>query len=623
MAVKSYNGVNYNTDNDYAALIKQYSGNKDASGIVADLEKARAAKIQGENMTQYMSPQPNPNLTPPITTNTETSSIAAKPLGNSPKIINNATPIASAGATAAAKVDNSGQDAANEYINKLSSAQSQAQLSALEAAKQKSLNQLDAEQKKIAPEFYNQRNNLSSANQLQARNFQEFLANRRLNRGGAAIGGEMRRETALVSGLGQLNTAEAEAQADIERKRREVELGFTGDVTTANANIEAQKMEALLNQYNQNKSYGLQEAGLTGSLNGVRTLGGQTLDLQSAQDAYNRGIQDAQITGTYKDQRTLQGQSVDSQLATQKLQRQALETQNKYLEPSLQAEIEGKTLQNTGLGIQNQYLEPSLQADIEGKTLQNTGLGIQNQYLEPSLQADIEGKTLQNKTAETNLQYLPKMLEQQYNQGELQNIGLEISNSINKITLENLPERNKLEIAVINQTLQKGNLDIAAQQIQNSYLPDTLKAQLNGIVADTAVKYNNIENNNAQTALGWATLSSNNENKAKDRAIESAKLAASKSAAKDGLTAAQYQNAVEGKVKNGIDYLDNYLTTSTNNDGTSTKKMDKTQAIIYVTSQYLDGEDKNVVDGLASYAGITAKDIETEINYRKMYPSHR
>jgi hypothetical protein len=58
----------------------------------------------------------------------------------------------------------------------------------------------------------------------------------------------------------------------------DVQNAYASDLASAQAGIEADKMSALLNQYNQDRSYGLDVAGLTGYLGNQRTLPGQSFD---------------------------------------------------------------------------------------------------------------------------------------------------------------------------------------------------------------------------------------------------------------------------------------------------------------------------------------------------------
>lgn len=95
---------------------------------------------------------------------------------------------------------------------------------------------LGAEQQQITPAFQRQRTAAEVEAQRGARNFNEFLASRglagvsRTGEGGAVQRGDIARNVLLQGRLGELGTAEAQAQADIARRRTEAEQAFGAGV---------------------------------------------------------------------------------------------------------------------------------------------------------------------------------------------------------------------------------------------------------------------------------------------------------------------------------------------------------------------------------------------------------
>jgi hypothetical protein len=130
------------------------------------------------------------------------------------------------------------------------------------------------------------------------------MAQRGGTRSGAAAQAELSRIGALQGNLGTLGRQETQALDDNARRVSDVQNAYASDLASAQAGIEADKMSALLNQYNQDRSFGLQEAGLTGILNGQQTLAAREADR-------NYGLNLGQLTGTFNGQRTLAGQQFD------------------------------------------------------------------------------------------------------------------------------------------------------------------------------------------------------------------------------------------------------------------------------------------------------------------------
>ena len=84
-----------------------------------------------------------------------------------------------------------------------------------------------------------------------ARNFQEYLANTGRANSGIGAQYEMSRQNNLQSGLNAINTAEAQNLADIERRRTDAQNAYNSGLASANAQVEANYIQNLLNQAQQ------------------------------------------------------------------------------------------------------------------------------------------------------------------------------------------------------------------------------------------------------------------------------------------------------------------------------------------------------------------------------------
>lgn len=143
-------------------------------------------------------------------------------------------------------------------INKLKEAQRQQAIAGLTKSRNQQLSNLGAEQAKIQPMYYGLRNQTSTASQQQGKNFSEFLAQRGLSSAGASGQAELSRNVALQGQIGNLNQQEAQANQDISRRMTDVNNAYESDLQAANAGIEAQGLQQLINQMNQDRAYNLQ-----------------------------------------------------------------------------------------------------------------------------------------------------------------------------------------------------------------------------------------------------------------------------------------------------------------------------------------------------------------------------
>ena len=135
-------------------------------------------------------------------------------------------------------------------LERLSRAQSKAQIEQLKQARDKALANLDTQEQSIKPTYQNARNTASATSQSGARSFAEYLANRGLTNSGASAQGEINRLSSLQNTLGGLDTAEANAYRDIANQRTAVNNDYVAGVANANSAIAQQYYNNLLN-YNQ------------------------------------------------------------------------------------------------------------------------------------------------------------------------------------------------------------------------------------------------------------------------------------------------------------------------------------------------------------------------------------
>lgn len=138
-----------------------------------------------------------------------------------------------------------------QELNNLRNAQKNAAMADLQATRDTSLSNLQAEEAKIRPEYAAQRNTLNANNRVAARNFQEYLANTGRANSGIGAQYEMGRQNSLQRGLSALQTQEAADLSDIARRRSDIQNAYNSGLASANANVEANYINNLLAQRQQ------------------------------------------------------------------------------------------------------------------------------------------------------------------------------------------------------------------------------------------------------------------------------------------------------------------------------------------------------------------------------------
>lgn len=164
------------------------------------------------------------------------------------------------------------------YIDQLNNARLDATLAALGKSRDAALSNLNSEKGSIQPKYYDARNQVAAGSQQAARNFAEFMAARGGTSSGTNAQAELTRNMGLQGNLGALGRQETQAYTDIARRTSDLQNAYESDVAGARAGIEADRMSALLNQYNTDRQLQLQIDQLMGVRNGQKTLAGQQFD---------------------------------------------------------------------------------------------------------------------------------------------------------------------------------------------------------------------------------------------------------------------------------------------------------------------------------------------------------
>lgn len=137
----------------------------------------------------------------------------------------------------------------NKYIEELAQMQINQQISSLQASRDSALSNLSAEKETIKPVFYEKRNQANVNMNNSARSFSEYMAQRGLQSSGVSSQGDLMNNMTYQSNIGNLNTAESNAFADIAKRQSDVSNNYESDLVSAKSGIEASKLQNLIAEY--------------------------------------------------------------------------------------------------------------------------------------------------------------------------------------------------------------------------------------------------------------------------------------------------------------------------------------------------------------------------------------
>jgi hypothetical protein len=158
-----------------------------------------------------------------------------------------------------------------------------AQAAAIQAARDRQVSDYNSQIAAAPQQYQPLRNEASYAGAKNLQAAKEVMAAQGLQNSGDNVSAQIQTNTATQNNINALNQDEQNLVNQL--KKAIADANSAADVQTlqSNADINAQKLQALLNQTNADRSYGLDVAGLTGTFNGQRTLAGQQLDTQNQQ----------------------------------------------------------------------------------------------------------------------------------------------------------------------------------------------------------------------------------------------------------------------------------------------------------------------------------------------------
>lgn len=138
----------------------------------------------------------------------------------------------------------------SKQIANLKNAQQKAATADLQATRNQALSNLQAEQTQNAANYATQRSTANAQNRLSARNFQEYLANTGRANSGLSAQANMQYNNNLNTSLNSIYGAENAANADILRRRTDAQNAYNTGLAKANADIQANYIQALIDERN-------------------------------------------------------------------------------------------------------------------------------------------------------------------------------------------------------------------------------------------------------------------------------------------------------------------------------------------------------------------------------------
>lgn len=161
--------------------------------------------------------------------------------------------------------------------------QMSAQAAAIQAARDRQVSDYNAQIAEAPQRYQPLRNEASYAGAKNLQAAKEVMAAQGAYNSGDNVSAQIQTNTATQNDITSLSRDEQNLVNQLKRAISDANSAADVQTLQSNAEINAQKLQALLNQTNADRSYGLDVAGLTGTFNGQRTLAGQQLDTQNQQ----------------------------------------------------------------------------------------------------------------------------------------------------------------------------------------------------------------------------------------------------------------------------------------------------------------------------------------------------
>jgi uncharacterized protein YoxC len=321
-------------------------------------------------------------------------------------------------------------------INELNQAKQSQAIADLGKARDNQLSNLSGEEAGIKPMYYDKRNATAATNMANRRTLAEELAARGESRSGVADQANISANMSLQGETGALNRQEASDIADIARRRTGVQNAYESDVASAKAGLDAAAMQNLIDQFNADRQFKLQEAGVTGTYGGNQTRdalnadrnfalneagltgtynGRSTLDALNADRNYE--LNKSGVTGTYNGRPTLeaQNQAFNQNMATQQYNQAAKQQKldNLYRQQTFD-------YQKSRDAVSDNQWQKEMNLNLRQQSFQETQQKISNALSQSRITQEDAAQALQ--WAKFNAEQDPNSLDNQYKQAQINSL---------------------------------------------------------------------------------------------------------------------------------------------------------------------------------------------------------
>jgi len=387
---------------------------------------------------------------------------------------------------------------------------------------------------KVQPRFDEARQMTSSDAAIAERNFQRFLADRGISNTGATgsqIQANLMNQQGLQGAMGSLNSQQEEMTKDYDFQKFDAEKAFNNSLASGLTDINLSAMQEQIRskeQQDENKYQSYRDQMLDFYKNAELQFNADTTtaglaEANARMDSilYDRGFDNEQFNYG-KGQDEIGNQREDRRLdinVDQFMQDMALrQTEADRVERQRQFENEFQSNREMGYvfpvdKMMQEYdvnkvtpYSGDYQAEINRREqLVKSG---QMTYQE-SMIPELEAARLDKLRSSPSLlrQYGDEYRTTDSRTAEKQQLGLDISNEINKINLEALPEKQRLEFEQIRQLLESGQLEIVEQEIRNSFLPEELKTDILAVKTQMEVSRGQLAVSQGQLGVAQGNLS--------------------------------------------------------------------------------------------------------------------
>jgi len=407
---------------------------------------------------------PKVATTTPKTTTKTTPTLGSFLSGVGNSIMNSLNPTQSATPTVtptvAPVVDNT------KYINDLAEVQKQKQMADLKGVYDKNMATYATQKAEVQPLYYDKRSQESTASQLGAKNFAEYLANRGQTNAGIAGQAELNRNMTLQNNIGALNRDENKAYTDISSDVAQAKNDYNNGIMSANADVEAQKLQNFITQGNADRTFNY-TAGRDNKQDAVT----------AEQTTYNRS-QDT-LDRTDKINEAMGYINPTANISVSQADKQALQPYMNDLDAFIQANP-NNPLANSAKALRNEKIFSSPE--------------LLKQYGEDFRTTDSKLQELQTQSANLEIQGAQIDLEQK----RLASLPDSPENQVKLLQVDVA----KAQLIEQQKAIEKAEVDLKyADQLQQLEIKKA-QAQINATNADTANTYSAISNRNVSGSSG-------------------------------------------------------------------------------------------------------------------------